>query len=329
MPGDAYDIEPEPELHVDDRAIVGESVACVTCGAPLSGKRTDGVCECGTTVEYSRFGIEGGDGQAPVVGEMPCSRCGYNLDGLKPEEQCPECGLSIQRSLMGNALANSDPGYVATLASGALIAEWTVILNLLIIVGSVYVGAFMRMPGTFAMVGVLSILLNVASLGGWWMLTTPDPALGAHNPGHTARTVLRATLVLMILVGGSNLLGSRLQSGPMLPGGMVPVSALFSLLLPVVWIVKLYSSMSYLAAIEGRVRSSELGTLIHSARTSLNWSIGTFLGMILFAMVAPCAALPAFVALAIYLVILLIRYVAMLDALRVALNVARLQAASS
>ena len=31
--------------------------------------------------------------------DLPCVRCGYNLRGLKPEGNCPECGAAISKSL--------------------------------------------------------------------------------------------------------------------------------------------------------------------------------------------------------------------------------------
>ena len=45
----------------------------------------------------------GGD-EAPVSDElieadMPCLRCGYNLRGLKPVGQCPECGARIEKTV--------------------------------------------------------------------------------------------------------------------------------------------------------------------------------------------------------------------------------------
>ncbi|MHC4218780.1 MAG: hypothetical protein ACYSU7_10040 [Planctomycetota bacterium] len=34
-----------------------------------------------------------------VPENIPCSRCGYNLRGLLPEERCPECGALVTESL--------------------------------------------------------------------------------------------------------------------------------------------------------------------------------------------------------------------------------------
>ncbi len=40
-----------------------------------------------------------GDDDIPFDKDIPCIRCDYNLRGLKPDGQCPECGASIRKSL--------------------------------------------------------------------------------------------------------------------------------------------------------------------------------------------------------------------------------------
>lgn len=45
-----------------------------------------------------------GAGESPLSDElidadMPCLRCGYNLRGLKPVGQCPECGSRIEKTV--------------------------------------------------------------------------------------------------------------------------------------------------------------------------------------------------------------------------------------
>ncbi len=39
-----------------------------------------------------------------------CLRCGYDLRGLDPAGDCPECGLTIEHSLVSPAVARSGPG---------------------------------------------------------------------------------------------------------------------------------------------------------------------------------------------------------------------------
>jgi hypothetical protein len=41
--------------------------------------------------------VEGDD--IPFDQDLPCLRCGYNLRGLKPTGQCPECGANIRKAL--------------------------------------------------------------------------------------------------------------------------------------------------------------------------------------------------------------------------------------
>ena len=35
----------------------------------------------------------------PISSDLHCLVCGYNLRGLTPDRNCPECGLHVQRTL--------------------------------------------------------------------------------------------------------------------------------------------------------------------------------------------------------------------------------------
>lgn len=316
MPGDVYDMEPMPELPHADGRVVDDGARCVTCDASLAGKLIDGACECGTTVEFSRFGPDGGDGRTPIAGDLQCSRCGYSLSGLRAGDSCPECAMSIHRSLRGNALVNSDPKYVVTLARGAFIAEWTVILNLLLIVGSMFIATSVNVASFGAALDVAMVCLNIASLIGWWMLSAPDPALGDHNPGQGARKTLRVALVLMILITVFNAVRNASPPPGAVIRGAVSLIDLLSLALPILWLVKVYASLAYLAALESRLTSAELGPNIAGSFLALNWSVALSVGIIVAAFIAPCFAIIIVLALFGCLLWFLVRYVGMLESAR-------------
>ena len=64
------------------------------------------------------------DGSAATIAiDLPCVRCGYNLRGVTPQTQCPECGLAAHRSAAGERLADASPQWVAKVSTGtALLA---------------------------------------------------------------------------------------------------------------------------------------------------------------------------------------------------------------
>ncbi len=323
MPGDAYDMEPMPELPHADGRVVDEDVRCVTCDALLIGRPADGACECGTTIAFSRFGPDAtiADGKGPVVGALFCRRCGYDLRGMSATGVCPECAMSVRRSMMGDPLSSSAPAYVAALARGALIAEWTVILNVLLFM-TVFVAVFSSpVAGFDTFLGMAMLGLNIASLAGWWMLTTRDPALGVLDPGGRARRVLRAALVLMIISLAVRQILSRtaMQAG----GGAILVLGLLDLAAPVIWLVKIYASFSYLTTLDARLPGGALAHRAESARTTLNWSLGVLVVTVVLAFVAPCVAFLPFVAVIIFAIVFLVRYVIMLETARSALKAAQ------
>src|SRR3954447_25278815 len=49
-----------------------------------------------------------------------CFRCGYDLRGLPPGGNCPECGLAVERSSVeGDELWHAPPAWLAKLSWGA------------------------------------------------------------------------------------------------------------------------------------------------------------------------------------------------------------------
>ncbi len=324
--GDAYDIEPTPGLAGHDRLVVEEHARCVTCEASLMGKAVEGACDCGTTVAFSLYGPEAAmsGGAAAVVGSVVCRRCGYDLSGMAASGRCPECSMSVRRSMRGDLLSSSDPGYVAMLARGALIAEWTVILNIVLIVASVFVMSVR--PAVGGVMSAALVALNIASLAGWWMLTTRDPALGEADPGGRARRVLRWALVGMIALTALDL-ALTFAPGQVNPAGGWGVVAIVGLASPVVWLVKMYASLSYMIILDSRLERGRVSEHAERARTILNISLGLIAGTIVVAMFTPCVAILPILALGIFGVVFLVRYVSMLEAAREGLKRARAGAA--
>lgn len=48
-----------------------------------------------------------------LAAETPCRRCGYDLQGLRPADDCPECGLPVETTTLAALLRRAEAGSVA------------------------------------------------------------------------------------------------------------------------------------------------------------------------------------------------------------------------
>lgn len=145
------------------------------------------------------------DEHGRLSAEVTCRQCGYNLNGLSPTGMCPECGLEIAMSLQSDRLAFADPQWVDTLAKGAKLLAWWLILSIVLgmVLGGVLEAVSANDPqvqavaqSAFALVGMI---ITVAAV--WW-LTTPEPREWEQETS-TSRTLARygyaAALVFSVL----------------------------------------------------------------------------------------------------------------------------------
>jgi len=154
-----------------------------------------------------------------VEHDAGCARCGYNLRGLQVTGKCPECDWTIEASLQGGLLRFAGPEYLSSLALGAKIV---IILNIanaalgLVAVGIVATvalmsGSIQTTPGAPApavpLLGLieasatgLAVLATSVSLIGYWLLTTPDPALSLAEQPRAARRVVRAAVAAVVII---------------------------------------------------------------------------------------------------------------------------------
>lgn len=125
----------------------------------------------------------GGLPSGPVRAGALCVGCGYDLAGLAPSGQCPECGTPIARSLRGDLLAYAPAEYLARLHRGAAIVVVTILVMVVYFVLSFGMGiyfAFNSPSGTApvvveALATMGGLVLGLVLLYGWWLLSTPMP----------------------------------------------------------------------------------------------------------------------------------------------------------
>jgi hypothetical protein len=122
-------------------------------------------------------------------------RCGYSLHGLPADGCCPECGTAVAWSLRGDLLRYAAPEYVSRLAAGARLVWWSVALALISGIAAV---PLVLLAGSMVVLPLVMLALCVMHLGGWWLLSSPDPAATERGEGSRARVVLRGAMIAAI-----------------------------------------------------------------------------------------------------------------------------------
>ncbi|HMN40480.1 MAG TPA: hypothetical protein PKE29_06505 [Phycisphaerales bacterium] len=128
-----------------------------------------------------------------VVGDLPCTGCGYNLHGIPIARVCPECGRAVELSLQGELLRFSSPAYLKSIDRGLCVILTAIFIYVLIFIVSIgvhFVGSIGQ-AGITLLTGGLMVLCDLAFIYGYWTFTQPDPGYtGRERPG-SARTIAR------------------------------------------------------------------------------------------------------------------------------------------
>ena len=182
---------------------------------------------------------------------MWCKSCGYDLTGLDPFGNCPECALAIERSLTDDRLANASPAYLARLHSGAFWIQTGIVVIILNIFVAMGIGMAAQMLGLSNLAATATVLLGslVASVmiaAGWWRFTEPDPSFTGRADASTARVWVRAATLGSL---GATLLNAGVQTFTAAPELVMFTTIVYY----VAFVIQYFASMVYLRWLTPRI----------------------------------------------------------------------------
>jgi hypothetical protein len=208
------------------------------------------------------------DQQGRLNDDAPCAKCGYNLRGLDPLGQCPECGTSIRASVHGELLRYADQHWLARVTAGI---TWLLIGTLawLISFGITFlVGGLDLLRGQWSMSLMLSwrgfqiadgLLVGGATAWAGWRIATPEPDIPLKR-GLTARRLGR---VLLPIAGGAYTLIAVLRVAPAMfapaPRLLDGLATLLLPLPPIAWILGMIAVLIYLSRLALHTHDKRLG----------------------------------------------------------------------
>lgn len=196
------------------------------------------------------------DSPAPPVDladlDVPCRNCSFNLRGLSPESNCPECGTPIWRSIRGNLLIYAGADYLSSLSRGLNCILIAALLQLAVLVTGIAVTVVaiasmaaigLTPPANLnVIIAAATLPITMLTLYGWWLFSAPDPGVHEGDRGdRPRRTVRGATIVL----AAASLLSLLAQSFALLSPELQLVAGGVSVIASVAGIVQFFASILY------------------------------------------------------------------------------------
>ena len=223
---------------------------CPRCQANVHGTETPSCPECGGSM-------------VPA-----CINCGYDLAGLPRDGLCPECGTLVAQSYAPDLLENRSVEFLTQLHSGLRIVLVGLLCQVGITVLSIGIAiglAFMSSSGAqlafSIVVQLLTMLVSLAILFGWWRITAPDPGRIGGGLDVKPRQVVRIAVVVQLaaalialalqpFVGTSNTIDFTKPLDVMYGAvGLVSLAA---------WCTQFFASMLYVRWLARRIPDSKL-----------------------------------------------------------------------
>jgi hypothetical protein len=136
--------------------------------------------------------------------EVPCLRCGYNLRGLDPQGQCPECGHLVHVSVLAweeqqrrlPSILESDPRWIRTVAEGLLVAVIVFVLMAALAYAPSFMSAWKTTPRKWTL--GIACTMWVLSWAAAWKLSARERQDESSNTRVRRALRIAATMYLAV-----------------------------------------------------------------------------------------------------------------------------------
>jgi hypothetical protein len=137
-----------------------------------------------------------------ILADVPCLRCHYNLRGVDPSGQCPECGHLNHVSLLAweedrrarPPIRESDPRWIRAVAEGMRLAAIVFVLMVALAFAPAFMYEWKTTPRKWTL-GV-ACAMWVLAWAAAWKLSNPEPH--EEPRGRRTRRVLRVTATMYL-----------------------------------------------------------------------------------------------------------------------------------
>ncbi len=216
-----------------------------------------------------------------------CIGCGYDLRGLGDDRACPECGIPVARSNLGDRLAGADPAWLRKITLGQTIASyglaacfWAIALGIIAaaaVVMILHVVASAALPSIVERIGIAAMVIVMAGFYGGLvacaigavLLTIMDPRSTLTERILSPRRVARwGMLILLTLV--SAMYAARLFWPVAQPAGF---RAMQLIIVTTILTVLLCASLRQLGCLLARTSQASLTAEARAVERRLRWLI--------------------------------------------------------
>ncbi|MCZ6837236.1 MAG: hypothetical protein O7G85_15785 [Planctomycetota bacterium] len=239
-------------------------------------------------VEPIRFDIACDD-EGNIAEPVACRQCGYNLQGLQPGANCPECATPVFQSIRGDELHFCDPNWVTSLAKGTLF----ILIGILTTFGGgilfgVGIGVYTAMsngvinPNVIVSFSLVFALPSLLIIFGSWRLTAPDPGQTDSEPTLSARRLTRWCMMASVVAIPMKMMGNDNAAMMGNPAAAISTQAMalqfLTLFAQGVTVVGYVAALLYLTRLARRIPHPALAT--QSRIVMWGYGIVSFLGLV-------------------------------------------------